>query len=126
MQRLLLVAAAVVTLIAAGLLLVNLRSEPEPDALTRNEPYCVSGEVSVDELHIPSGSRCEFDPARDSILRVTNGSVLVEGLLEMRPSGGDVTHRLVFENVDEAGFEGGGMGPRRSTIRSSTPTPGSG
>ena len=111
MQRLLLVAAAVVALIAAGLLLANLRSEPEPDALTRNEPYCVSGEVSVDELHIPSGSRCEFDPARDSILRVTNGSVLVEGLLEMRPSGGDVTHRLVFENVDEAGFEGGGMGP---------------
>jgi hypothetical protein len=29
----------------------------------------------------------------------------------MKPGSGDVIHRLVFENVDESGFEGAGMGP---------------
>lgn len=70
-----------IALLAAGLLFVNLRPQPEPDAITRNEPYCVSGDVSIEELHIPTGAMCEFDPGRDSILRVTKGSVLVEGLL---------------------------------------------
>jgi hypothetical protein len=107
----LLITVAVVALLAAGFLFVTLRPEPAPDALTNREPYCVSGEVSVDELHIPSGAMCEFDPERDSILRVGDGSVLVEGLLKMRPGSGDVTHRLVFGNVDESEFEGAGMGP---------------
>jgi hypothetical protein len=107
----LLIAIAVIVLIAAGLLFVNLRPQPEPDALTHNEPFCVSGDVSVEELHIPSGAVCEFDPQRDSTLHVTKGSVLVEGLLRMTPSGADVSHTLLFENVDESGFEGGGLGP---------------
>jgi hypothetical protein len=108
----LLIAIAVVALLAVAFLFVNLRSEPEPDALTNRKPYCVSGEVSVDELHIQSGAMCEFDPERDSILRVGDGSVLVEGLLRMKPASGEVIHRLVFENVDESGFEGAGMGPK--------------
>jgi hypothetical protein len=91
---------------------VNLRSRPAPDEFTSREPYCVSGDEAVDELHIPSGAMCEFDPERDSTLRITDGSVLVEGLLRMRPASRDVTHRLVFENVDESGFEGSGMGPK--------------
>ena len=90
---------------------LNLRSKPAPDELTRREPYCVSGDVPVDELHIPSGARCEFDPDRDSILHIENGSVLVEGLLKMRPAGPEIVHKLVFENVDESGFEGAGLRP---------------
>jgi len=113
MRRLyLLIASAAIALLAAAFLFVTLRSEPAPDELTRREPYCVSGEESVDELHIPSGAMCEFDPKRDSTLRIADGSVLVEGLLRMRPASPDVTHRLVFENVDESGFEGSGMGPK--------------
>ena len=73
--------------------------------------YCVSGEVSVPELHVPAGTVCEFDPNVNSTLRVTRGSILVEGTLRMRPSSSDIVHRIVFENVDEEGFVGGGLGP---------------
>jgi hypothetical protein len=107
----LLITTAAIALLAGGLLFLNLRSKPAPDELTRREPYCVSGDVSVDELHIPSGARCEFDPDRDSTLHIENGSVLVDGLLRMRPAGPEIVHKLVFENVDESGFEGAGLGP---------------
>jgi hypothetical protein len=70
MRRLLLITVAAVALLAAGFLFVSLAKKPAPDELTSREPYCVSGEVSVDELHIPPGAVCEFDPERDSILRV--------------------------------------------------------
>ena len=75
------------------------------------QEYCVSGEKSVSKLYIAPGQLCEFDPAVSSTLRVTAGSILVEGTLRMRPASPDVNHRIVFENVIEQGFKGGGLGP---------------
>lgn len=74
-------------------------------------PYCVSGERSVRSLFVAPGETCEFDPHTSSTLRVTEGSILLEGILRMRPASDDVIHRIVFENVREEGFKGGGLGP---------------
>jgi hypothetical protein len=75
------------------------------------EDHCVSGDRSVRELYVAPGEVCEFDPDVSSTLRVTDGSILVEGVLRMRPSSDEVVHRIVFENVDEEGFKGAGLGP---------------
>jgi hypothetical protein len=110
-RRFVIIGLGVVVLVVAGLLFIRLGRSPSPDALTKLKPYCVSGDVSVERLHVPPGGTCEFDPGRDSTLHVTDGSILVQGLLRMRPSDYEVTHRIVFENVEEEGFEGAGMGP---------------
>ena len=93
---------AVVTALLASALLVPAAQAQE---------YCVSGEKSVAKLYIAPGQMCEFDPDVSSTLRVTNGSILVEGTLRMRPASPAVTHRIVFENINEQGFKGGGLGP---------------
>jgi hypothetical protein len=93
--------AFVTALIAATLL--------SPSAQAND--YCVSGDRSVRELYVAPGEVCEFDPDKSSTLRVTAGSILVEGTLRMRPSSHDVVHRIVFENVHEEGFKGSGLGP---------------
>lgn len=93
---------AVVTALMASALLVPAAQAQE---------YCVSGEKSVRNLYIAPGQMCEFDPDASSTLRVTDGSILVEGTLRMRPSSPDITHRIVFENINEQGFKGSGLGP---------------
>jgi hypothetical protein len=93
---------SVVTALLASALLVPAAQAQE---------YCVSGEKSVTKLYIAPGDLCEFDPAVSSTLKVTGGSILVEGTLRMRPASHDVTHRIVFLNVNEGGFKGGGLGP---------------
>jgi hypothetical protein len=93
---------SVVTALLASALLVPAAQAQE---------YCVSGDESVNKLYIAAGDVCEFDPAVSSTLRVTDGSILVHGTLRMHPNSNNVTHRIIFENVNEAGFKGGGLGP---------------
>ena len=93
---------SVVTAVLASALLVPAAQAQE---------YCVSGEKSVTKLHIAPGDLCEFDPEVSSTLKVTGGSILVEGTLRMRPASHNVTHRIIFENIEESGFKGGGLGP---------------
>ena len=100
---------AVVTALLASALLV-----PAAPAAPAQE-YCVSGEKSVAKLYVAPGQMCEFDPAVSSTLKVTGGSILVEGTLRMHPDSHDVVHRIVFENVNEKGFKGGGLGPTGPT-----------
>lgn len=68
----------------------------------------LSGEVSETTWTIDPGVVLEFDPLTSTTLHLT-GNLVVEGTLRMRPASPDVVHRIVFEDVDEAAFVGGGM-----------------
>jgi len=94
---------AVIAALLASMLLAPVTAQAQE--------YCVSGERTVKNLYITPGQLCEFDPKVSSTLRVTAGSILVEGTLRMRPESPDIVHRIVFENVNESGFKGGGLGP---------------
>lgn len=57
----------------------------------------------------PAGS-LQFDPRATRTLR-SSGNVIVSGTLQMRPATTSFVHTLVFTDVDERRFVGGGMDP---------------
>ena len=57
---------------------------------------------------IEPGGELVFHPGRDVTLRSTR-NIVVLGRLTMKPRGPKVQHKIVFANVNESGFEGGGM-----------------
>jgi hypothetical protein len=80
--------------------------EPEPDEDLAEDAEVVSGDVTLDALHIASGKTIAFDPDTTTTLEVS-GNVHVEGTLRMRPSSSEVIHTLRFVDVDESAFVGG-------------------
>jgi hypothetical protein len=67
-----------------------------------------SGDTDLaDGFTVPAGETWEFDPAADTTIRVT-GNVVVKGTLVMRPNSSAITHTLIFTDIDESDFEGGG------------------
>jgi len=73
-------------------------------------PILVDVDAIVAGIVVEQGADLVFDPDRTVTVRST-GNIIVEGRLTMRPSSYRITHRLVFENVDESNFQGGGMEP---------------
>lgn len=75
----------------------------------------LSGSISGSQSYpggfvVPAGQTLTF--AADADTTVTVGaSVIVEGTLRMTPSGSGVTHKLVFEGIDESAFVLGSSAP---------------
>src|SRR5204862_453436 len=65
-------------------------------------------DATVAGVQIQPGGTLTFDPASNRTLKST-GNVVVSGQLVMRPSSARIVHRLIFINVDESKFVGGGM-----------------
>ncbi len=61
----------------------------------------------ADGFIVPAGETWEFDPDRRHHHPVT-GNVVVKGTLVMRPNSSAITHTLIFTDIDESDFEGGG------------------
>ncbi|HEX5510973.1 MAG TPA: hypothetical protein VFX41_04615, partial [Actinomycetales bacterium] len=68
----------------------------------------IDQDTRVDHLHVPAGSTVVFAPDRPVTL-TCRGNAVVEGVLELAPKDPSVTHRVVFEGVDEQRFVGDGM-----------------
>jgi len=68
----------------------------------------LTGAVSLPAgFTVPAGKVWELDPAVSTTVR-TPANVVVAGRLRMRPAGPGVVHHLLFTDVDEAAFVGGG------------------
>lgn len=65
-------------------------------------------DVELASLTITPSGALHFDAATSRTL-ASRGNVVVEGLLQMRPSSAAVVHTLRFIEVNEAAFVGGGM-----------------
>jgi hypothetical protein len=76
--------------------------EPVPADRTFSGSVTIAGGFTV-----PTGKVWAFDPAVSTTVRV-RANVVVAGTLRMRPANPAVVHRLVFEQVDESAFVGGG------------------
>jgi len=59
---------------------------------------------------VASTGALTFAPAASTLLKST-GSVIVRGTLTMKPSAATVVHRLLFVNVNESTYVGGGLEP---------------
>ncbi len=78
-------------------------------------PQELSGTISgthtyTDGVIVPAGKTLTFDPAVNTTIRVS-ANFIVYGTLVMKPASAGVTHKLVFEDVDETAFQGGGNDP---------------
>ena len=81
------------------------------DAVTISTGHAVVFQVDspdVAGVTIDSGAALTFDPNVTATLHST-GSVIVRGLLAMKPASLATVHRILFEDVDEASFVGGGL-----------------
>jgi hypothetical protein len=84
---------------------------PSQDQVVRiSRSILVDVDANVAGIVVEPGADLVFDPDRSVTVRST-GNVIVEGRLRMRPSSAGRTHRLVFANVNESIFQGGGMEP---------------
>ncbi|MGI9119470.1 MAG: hypothetical protein ACR2G7_05010, partial [Acidimicrobiales bacterium] len=70
-------------------------------------PVRLDVDVQVAGVTIEGAGQLIFEPAVARTLEST-GNVVVLGRLDIQPESADVTHRLVFRDVDETGFKGGG------------------
>jgi hypothetical protein len=94
---------------AAGALGTSAFVRFAPDAPRAERTNFLSGRVAVDEvLRVGPGEALRFDPDRSTTV-TTSKNVVVEGLLEMRPSRPGVVHTFRFVDVDEGAFRGGGL-----------------
>ncbi|MDP8957694.1 MAG: G8 domain-containing protein, partial [Actinomycetota bacterium] len=64
---------------------------------------------------IGPGGSLSFAPDR-SVLLESTGNLVVEGQLSMRPSSSAAIHTLRFPDVNDSGFQGGGMDPLNSDV----------
>lgn len=78
------------------------------DVAEVTRPVIVTGSVQVAGIRIRPAGHLIWNPATTTEVRST-GNVVVEGVLEMRPSAAEVDHVLGFDGVDETAFVGGGM-----------------
>lgn len=73
-----------------------------------SKPVLLDVNAKIGGVVIKPNGRLIFDPSKRITLR-SAGNVEVRGRLVMRPSSPGKTHRLVFVDVDESRFVGGGM-----------------
>jgi hypothetical protein len=66
-------------------------------------------------MTVQNGATLAFDDAHSAVLNAS-ANVVVEGRLTMRPANAAVVQRLVFVDVDETAFVGGGMVVLRSDV----------
>jgi hypothetical protein len=67
-------------------------------------------DAHVAVLSIPAGASLIFDPSASRTL-TTQGNVVVDGLLQMRPAHPATSHQILFVGIDEKRFVGGGKVP---------------
>lgn len=84
-------------------------------AVTVSEDVLVDTSVTLDYLTIESGGYLVFDPDTSATLQL-RGNAVVGGRLEMAPASAEVDHALVFVDVNERAFVGGGMTPLDSDV----------
>ncbi len=76
----------------------------------------VSGNQTFnDGFEVPAGTTLTFDPNVSTTVTV-RANVIVYGTLVMKPASPSVIHRLVFADVDESVFVGGGLDPVNTDI----------
>jgi G8 domain len=91
-------------------------ARPGPDTSVRiSQRILVDQDATVAGVEIEPGGELVFDPDRRVTLR-SSRNVIVRGSLKMHPSSPQIVHRLVFVNVNEGAFEGGGMDPIGSDV----------
>src|SRR5690606_39388530 len=91
-------------------------SATKPVGVTEPQSRVLSGDVHLpDGFTVPPGETWVFDPDTDTTVTVS-ANVIVEGTRVMRPASGDIEHVLIFEDVDESRFVGGGMDPVESHV----------
>lgn len=83
-------------------------------------PTDVSGTQSGDVTYtngfrVPAGSTLTFDPNVSTTITVS-ANVVVEGTLRMKPANKNIEHKLLFTNVDEDAFVGGGTVPLSTDV----------
>ena len=94
----------VVVAVVASVLVVGARDTAEAQVtriLHSSDPDLADG------FSVPAGETWEFDPTTSTTITVT-GNVVVQGRLVMRPDSASVNHNLIFAEIDESEFEGGG------------------
>jgi hypothetical protein len=62
------------------------------------------------ETTVAFGDTLRFPPGSSATLVMDNKNLIIEGTLEMKPSGPNIVHLLQFINVNEANFVGGAVG----------------
>ena len=85
------------------------------NVVTIDRTVMLDVDAQVDLLSITKNGRLVFDPNASRELRST-GNVVVNGVLEMKQDDATRTHRLVFINVDETKYVGGGLDPIASDV----------
>ncbi len=83
-------------------------------------PINLSGTVSGNKTYtggflVPAGTTLTFDPNVSTTVTVS-ANVVVEGTLKMRPANKNVIHKLVFTDVDESAYVGGGTVPLATDV----------
>lgn len=78
------------------------------DVAVVDRPVLLTGVREVAGVRVTGNGALVFSASHDTTL-LSRGNVLVHGVLQMRPSSGQVQHRLTFIGVDEQKFVGGGM-----------------
>lgn len=78
------------------------------DVAVVSKPTLLDVNARVAGVVVRAGGRLIFQPRRSRTLR-SSGNVVVKGKLVMHPDSRKVSHRLVFVDVDESRFVGGGM-----------------
>ncbi len=78
--------------------------------IQREEVLITEDQNYPEGVVIPPDESWVLDPDT-SITLSSSGNIEVLGELVMRPASGDIDHAVIFEGVDIAAFEGGGMDP---------------
>lgn len=80
---------------------------PAPPSSPAGADRVLSGDVVLSEgFTVPAGQRWVFDPAVTTTVTVA-ANVIVEGVLELKPSSRAVVHTLQFTGIDETKIVGG-------------------
>lgn len=79
----------------------------EADLVRISKSVVLDDNVTVGGLVVEAGGQLIWPRAKSRTLR-SKGNVVVHGRLVMRPKSPKIKHALIFENVDESKFVGGG------------------
>jgi hypothetical protein len=85
------------------------------DVAVVSDAMLLDKNVRVAGIVIEPRGNLSFHPQK-SVRVESTGNVVVRGRLTMRPEAPRMVHRIVFVDVDEAGFLGGGMEPLPSDV----------
>ena len=91
------------------------RTPAEDDVAFVSTRVFLDRDATVAGLVVEPGGALVFDPDSSRTL-ATRGNVVVRGTLSMEPASTRTVHRLVFRNVSEAAFVGGGMEVLKSDV----------